>query len=297
MEKIKIDINIKNEQKDLDEMYDNFLCCNEAIKEIKRLGVPEEKVKQYIVKINDFVQDINYCKHCPGVKNCKKQNPLLVTNITYTKGVVERKLAPCPRILEQMEYERQFYFHDFDEKKMEADLRTIDKSTSARKNVLLKVRDYLLGNEINWLFLNGASNTGRSYLAAAIANEVAKKKKGPISFINASLRFKEINDYSYSNKSEFEKIIRTLSNCPLLIIDDFGNEFKNDFIRDGILFQILSNRSNHRLLTIFTSDFTFDEIITLYSTSKAGAIRANQIGKLIKENCKEEINLGKISVY
>ncbi|MFA5503544.1 MAG: ATP-binding protein [Bacilli bacterium] len=297
MEKIKVDMKIKNEQSILDKMYDDFLHCPEAVRETKRLGIPDEKIKKYIVKINDFVQDINYCKRCPGVKKCKKHNPLLVTNITYSRGVVERKLAPCPRILEQMDYENQFYFHDFSSDKMEANLRTLDKKTEPRQKVLLKIKNYFLGNEMSWIFICGVPNTGRSYLAAAIANEFARKKKGPISFINASLRFKELSDYSFSDRQEFENTIHTLANCPLLIIDDFGNEFKNDFIRDGIVFQILSRRSNRRLLTIFTSDFTIDEIVTLYSTSKPGAIRAKQIGNLLKENCKEEINLGEISVY
>lgn len=289
-------MNITNDKKMLDEMYDSFLRCPEAVKEIKRLKIDDEMIKKNIVKINDFVEDVNYCKNCPGVKNCKKYNPLLVTKIVVRKGIVDRQLLPCKRVLEQMEYEKQFYFRDFDASKASANLREVDKSV-ARNEVFLRVRDYLSGNITNWLFLTGAANTGRSFLASAIANEAARKKKGPISFINASSRFKEINDYSYNNKEEFEQMIAALSTCSLLIVDDFGNEFKNDFIRDGILFQILSVRSNRRLMTIFTSDFTIDEIITLYSTSKAGAIRARQIGNILKENCKKEINLGKISIY
>lgn len=296
MEKISVKMNIKNNQKLLDEMYDSFLQCPEAVRETKRLKINDETIKKYIVKINDFVQDVNYCKNCPGVKNCKKFNPLLVTRIVVKNGIVERQLLPCKRVLEQMEYEKQFYFRDFDTDKASANLRELDKS-AARNEVFLATRDYLSDKSINWLFLTGAPNTGRSFLASAIANEAARKKKGPISFINASSRFKEINDYSYNNKEEFDQMIAALSTCQLLIVDDFGNEFKNDFIRDGILFQILSSRSNRRLMTIFTSDFTIDEIITLYSTSKAGAIRAKQIGNILKENCKKEINLGKISIY
>ena len=296
MEEIKVKLSIEEDDSALNKMYSNFLNCVEAAKETKRLEIPEDKIKKYIVKINDFVDDVNYCKKCPGTAKCKKLNPLLVTRITYVNGVVDRNLLPCPEMLREMEYEKQFYFRDFDEDKRTANLRTLDK-TSQRTSALVKVRDFIMGKESRWIFLNGARGTGRTYLAIAVANETANKKLGPIAFINASLRLKELNDFSYSNKSEFERLINTLSSCPLLIIDDFGNEFKNDFIRDGVVFQILSNRASKRLMTIITSDFTIDEIVTLYSTSKAGAIRAKQIGNILKDNCEEEINLGKISIY
>ena len=85
--------------------------------------------------------------------------------------------------------------------------------------------------------------------------------------------------------------------CNVLVLDDFGNEFKNDLIRDSIIFEIISKRSAAHLFTIFTSDFTIEDIITLYSTSKSAALRAKQIGRLIKNNAQEEVNLGEISIY
>ena len=83
----------------------------------------------------------------------------------------------------------------------------------------------------------------------------------------------------------------------MLVLDDFGNEHKNDFERDAILFEILSKRSANRLFTIFTSDFNIDEIVTLYGTTKAAMIRARQIGRLIKGNVKEETSLGEVGIY
>ena len=116
-------------------------------------------------------------------------------------------------------------------------------------------------------------------------------------FINASKRFKELNDYNYKDSVKFDNFLRNYSTCPILIIDDFGNEVKNDVVRDGVLLQILNARASKRLFTIFTSDFSIDEIVDLYSTSKAATPRANQIGKIIKGFAKEEINLGDISLY
>ena len=98
-------------------------------------------------------------------------------------------------------------------------------------------------------------------------------------------------------KEDFDKKLDLYSNVPILVLDDFGNEFKNDFVRDAILFPILSTRASKRLLTIFTSDFSVSDIEALYSNTKAGAIRAKQIAKLILSMSDEEINLGDISIY
>jgi DNA replication protein DnaC len=83
----------------------------------------------------------------------------------------------------------------------------------------------------------------------------------------------------------------------VLVIDDFGNGFYNDYIRDGILFPIISNRAKKRLFTIFTSSYSYDDIITILGTTKAGAIKMKQIVETIKNKAGIEINLGDFSIY
>ncbi|HOH67764.1 MAG TPA: hypothetical protein PLX93_00390, partial [Bacilli bacterium] len=102
---------------------------------------------------------------------------------------------------------------------------------------------------------------------------------------------------SFNDKSAFAKKIVELSSLPLLVLDDFGNEYKNDFIRDTIVLPILIERAKNQRLTFFTSDFTIDEIAQLYETSKAGAIRAKQLARLLKEMAEEEFDLSGISAY
>ena len=103
--------------------------------------------------------------------------------------------------------------------------------------------------------------------------------------------------YKVSISSISKSLVNIVNNLLLALVDDFGNEFKTDFIRDAIIFQIISNRASKKVFTIFTSDFTIDEIQELYSTSKAGAIRARQIANLIKGSAGKEINLGDLSIY
>lgn len=297
MEKLKVNLNVESDDELLELMKEEYYRCPQAIKYCNDLGIPPEKIEENIVKIFDFVSDINYCKKCPGVKKCAKQNPLLCTKIVYTHGEIDRQLVPCKELLKDIAFKNQFVIRDFDEEWLDSSLRTIDRN-NGRDLALAKYRNFLKVKDNSWIYLTGSKNSGRSYFAAALTSDAARRERGPICFLNSTLRLRELNDLGYGKrKEEFEKKLSAYSNIPILVLDDFGNEFKTDFVRDAILFPILSTRASKKLLTIFTSDFNIEEIETLYSNTKAGAIRAKQIANLIKSQCGEEINLGDISIY
>ena len=299
MEKLKVN-NYKIEATDdelIEKMKQAYRECPQAVKYCNELGIPEDKINDNIIKIFDFVSDINYCKKCPGVKKCAKQNPLLCTKIIYSHGEVDRQLVPCKELLKQIAFKNQYIIRDFEEDWLDSNLRTIDRN-AGRDLALAKYHDFLKVKDNSWIYLTGNKHSGRSYFAAALTADSARRERGPICFLNSSLRLRELNDLGYGKKKEeFDKKLELYSNVPILVLDDFGNEFKTDFVRDAILFPILSTRANKRLLTIFTSDFTIEEVETLYSNTKAGAIRAKQISRLIKSMCDEEINLGEIAIY
>ena len=297
MEKLKINYQVESDDELLNEMKKAYAACPAAVKYCNDLKIPAEKIDENIVKIFDFVSDINYCKKCPGVKKCAKSNPLLCTKIIYERGEIDRQLVPCKELLKQITFKKQFVVMDFDEDWLDSNLRSIDRN-NGRDLALMRYRDFLKEKDNSWIYLTGSKNSGRSYFAAALVVDAARKDRGPVCFLNTTLRLREINDLGYGKKKEeFDRKLDLYSNVPILVLDDFGNEFKTDFVRDAILFPILSNRASKRLLTIFTSDFTISEVETLYSNTKAGSIRAKQIARLIQSMSKEEINLGEVSIY
>jgi DNA replication protein DnaC len=185
---------------------------------------------------------------------------------------------------------------DFPEDWLDYDFRSLDKN-KGRIKLLAQYKKFVEKGDNSWMYLYGGPNSGRTFSAAILTNDIAKKNLGQICFLNCSQRIRELTDLLYNDKNRFQKELDRYSNVPVLVLDDFGNEFKTDMIRDAILFPIISARSSKRLLTILTSDFKIDDIITLYSTSKPGAIRAKQIGNLIRMMAKEEINFGDLEVY
>ena len=295
MEKLKVNMVVDADETLINKMMEAYKTCPAAIKYLKELDVPEEMIEENIVKIYDFVSDINYCRNCPGMNKCQKNNPLLNTKIVYSSGVIDRELTPCKEFLKRLTFEKQFIVKDFPDEWLNNTFKDIDK-TNSRQKVLKLYKSFLDQGMNNWVYVTGDKNTGRSFFIATLAIDAAKKNKGPICYINSSKRLKDLYDIS-KDKERFDRIMTRFSESPILIIDDFGNEFKNDYIRDAILFPILSTRANKKLCTIFTSDFSIDEIQTLYSTSKTGEIRAKQLANLIRSMAKEEINFGSVAVY
>lgn len=297
MEKLKVNLDYQSDESILLEMRKAYDNCPTAIKFCKDRGIPDEVINNDITKVYDFVSDLNYCKNCPGVKKCAKTNPLLCTNLVYTYGILERQLVPCKKIIARIKYERLFEVRDFPEEWLDISIKQDVNISKQRKAAVLKYNEGMKTGKNTWIYLVGRKNSGRSYLAAAMVVDAAKKEKGPICFLDSSLRIRELNDMSLKRKEEFQETLDHYSNVPILVFDDFGNEYKTDFIRDAIIFQIISNRASKKLLTIFTSDFTIEEIKELYSTSKAGALRAKQIANIIRDNAIEENDLGDIAIY
>ena len=300
VEKLKVkNLNIKSDDSLIEQMKEALYACEGAYKFLKSLGMSDEVMEENITKIYDFVRDVNYCRKCPGIKKCKKDNAYLNTKITYNYGVVDTQLIPCKEILKRVSFERQFLVRDFPDEWLDLVMGDIDKS-KPKTEAMNVYMGYLQNKDNSWLYLQGGIGTGKSYFASALAIDLAKrsiKGKSPICFINSSKRFLELSDLNKQKSDEFKKKLELYSTVPVLVIDDFGNEFKNDFIRDAIVKEIITTRCNKKLFTIFTSNFSLDEIEVLYSTSNSGAIMSKQIVKTIRAMCNKEINLGDLKLY
>lgn len=297
MEKLRCNFNDLIDQQTLKKMIDSFRNNAAAVKYVKSLGISDEEIDQNITRFYSFSEDLSYCKNCPGLNKCEKDNPHLCTKITYRDGFIEKTLVPCKKLLERVNFEKEFKVMDFPKEWLDASLKDVDINSTARKTVLTKYTNYIKNLSSQWIYMTGEGGTGRSYYAACLCVDAAKRQKGPICFINCATRIKDLYGMSFKQKEDFQRILDIYCSCPILVLDDFGNEVKNDFVRDGIVFQILSKRVSQKLFTIITSDFPIEDIVTMYDTNKAAGVRARQIGRMLASASKEEINLGEVALY
>ena len=185
MEKLKFDFTLGDDTELLKKMKEAYLACPAAIKYCKELGIPDEKIDKYITKVYDFVCDINYCKKCPGIKNCQKENPFLVSKVDYHGNVVESILTPCRELIKRVAFEKQFQVRDFKDEYLDKSLRDVDKTTQ-KKEALNMYADFIKGNSNPWIYLTGGAGSGRSYFAALMCVDAASRSMGPICFLNSA---------------------------------------------------------------------------------------------------------------
>ncbi len=257
---------------------------------LKALGITREIARKNIIVVSDFQQSFHEVKSCLKNKVCRAPGEHLQLKLRLDGDVVVREFEPCPAAKAFEARKLNLWYDDFPSEW--DNLRLSDtKSITISNNNLTAVQALLkaINGDKSWIYLGGERRVGKSYLAVAFVNEYLAKELGSAAVINTSRRFKEINDLNFNDKEAFNNIISELSNVDLLVLDGFGDEYINDFIRDTIVLPILNERDSKNLLTIFTSRYTLNTVKDLYSgKSKVSSIRSEQLHELILSNINNE---------
>lgn len=119
-------------------------------------------------------------------------------------------------------------------------------------NAVQIAREYANRPNQLWLILLGGFGTGKTHLAAAIAN-FREQQGDEVMFVTVPdlmdyLRTTYGRDADMSFYQRFQKV----RNAPLLVLDDFGVENPSAWVREK-LFQILDHRYVARLPTVITT--------------------------------------------
>ena len=264
---------------------------------IKPLGLTKGEVRENIGRLNDFREDYNICKNCPGYDKCPKAEKHISIYVCKDGNYLTTRCEPCKKAIEKAMIDAKYIFNDFPSEWKKSTLKKLDLSEN-RRPLIKEFVNITKGKSNRWLFVTGNHKVGKSYVLVTFANEFIAMGLGQVGVINAVTKFKELADISFKQKEYFNDQIKALSTLPLLIIDNFGEEYKNEFIRDSIVIPILSERNHNNLPTFFSSDFTIKEIERLYSVGKnGGEIRGKQLGKIILEMAEKEFDLTGASIY
>lgn len=300
MEKFKVESVVSEEvnmQNYINELVDELRNDKDVYNEIKKLNLTLGEVRENVAKLTDFMTDFNYCKYCPGINECNKKIPHTALTVRKVGNFITTDVEPCKKILEQLKFDSHYIIKDFEPNWRTSALREIDLSEN-RRPAIKEFAKVLNGKNSRWIYLLGNHKVGKSYLAVTFANEFIAVTDKKVAVMNCGERIKQLSDLSYKEKDLFDAQLDTLSDVPLLIMDNFGSEYKNEFVRDQVIIPLLSARANKSNVTIFTSEFTIDEIQKMYSLGKnGGEIRGKQLGNILKETCESEFDLTGASVY
>jgi len=295
MEKIKVgDLFPESFDEAIETQYQLLVQDARVAAEIKRLEATEAEVKENIALFTAYFEDQSYCQACPGLEACAKSQRHYQVRLTRNGRHIERTLEPCPLLMAKIERDAKYLIADFPDEWKDSRLVALD-DRQARSKLLSEAVKLVQGQSERWLYIIGARRSGKSFVMVTIVNELLFSGKAQAAVINAPLQFKLLLDAAITDKPRFQAEFARLAALDVLAIDEFGNEYKSDFLRDQIVYPLMLQRAQNGKITLFASDFKINELGTLYGQNDAGRIRSRQLTRLLSDFCGQELEIGSLS--
>ena len=279
-------MNNKYNSKDLLKSYHEATKDPSFVKLVTKLKIKEDKAMKYTSKLERSVCELNNCKGCPGLEQCKNPSKGYVYYPRVDDELIQFEEIACKYMQEKIKIEEsssKMYYQPYSIKL--ANMKDIDKKDKKRLDAIKWIvnfyKEYKKNKNIKGLYLHGSFGSGKTYLLAALFNELTKDgNKAVICYYPEMLRrLKE------SFGSTFDIDMNELKTCDLLLIDDIGAENVTSWSRDEILSTILQYRMDACLPTFFTSNLNIEELEEHLSETKENVdkVKARRIIERIKQ--------------
>lgn len=250
---------------------------------VKRLKINKKLAKNNNSSLQDTCSELKNCSNCQGLFMCKNKLTGHVLYPSVSDDSIKFIYMPCKykKAQDKAEALKVDSLNDI----KNASMNKIDTSDKTRLPVIKWLKEYYDNyekvNVLKGLYLHGTFGSGKTYLIAALLNELAAKKNA----LTEVVYFPELLRNMKEDFSIVEDKIRYLQNVDILLIDDIGAESVTPWGRDEILGTILQYRMNNKLTTFFTSNLSINELETHLSITKNSEdkVKAKRIIERIKQ--------------
>lgn len=246
------------------------------------LQIDNDLLMKYTSRLKEASFEFHNCSNCKGLMECKNKIKGFMLLPSKDGARVNFAYRACS-YTKRESYKDNIELFDVPTSIKNANFKNLYKDKN-RIEVIKKMKNYLSSyftEREKAIYLHGSFGSGKTYLVAALFNELAKKDvKGIVIHLPEFLRgLKDSFSSDYSEK--FDAIRRV----PVLLMDDIGAEYLTSWARDEVLEPILQYRMDEGLATFFTSNFTLKELeMHLAVTSNSiDRVKAKRIIERIKQ--------------
>lgn len=183
MEKVNMTLSEKIE-KELSKELEKSLKDSDFCSLIKRCKLPKEEVLKNNTKLMDTVDELKNCKNCKGLFMCKNKVEGHVLYPEYD-GSLKFIYMPCKfqKELEKKLHEKESVLNEINNARM----KDIDINDKNRVKVIKWLKNFYDSfekvNTLKGLYLHGSFGSGKTYLIAALLNELEKNKNASIEIV------------------------------------------------------------------------------------------------------------------
>ena len=264
-------------------------CSNEKLRKyVEKLPIEEEVLIKYTSSLEDAYQEYENCKKCKSLACCKNK----IEGYCYTpkkdKKIINFSYIACKWnqiAMQENAYKENLELFDMPIEIKEASLKNVYTDDKSRIPIIKYFKEFINKYQAKenpkGLYLTGSFGSGKTYLIAALLNEMAKKNtQCALVYYPEFLRNLK-SSFQTDYKEKFDFIKKT----PILLLDDIGAENESNWSRDEVLGPILQYRMQNHLATFFTSNLTLEELETSLATTASGVdkVKARRIIERIKQ--------------
>lgn len=249
---------------------------------INDLAIDSEVAMKYTSSLQRVVEEKRNSDNCNSLAECINETKGFRYSVKKEGDKLQFFLEACPYYTAE-EYKENVKLFDLPRSLKNADLKDVYKTDKNRLAALKAINDFIKNYDNNpkGIFLSGSFGAGKTYLIAALFNEMAKKDVESV-IVHTPELMRSLKD---SFGSDYKERFYELKTTPLLLLDDIGAELVTQWSRDEVLSPILQYRMDQKLPTFFSSNFNFKDLEEHFklNSSSLEKVNARRIVERIKE--------------
>ncbi len=259
-------------------------------KYIKRLlndnpQITKEMLKRSLTLLQQYIIEKKQCENCRSINSCKNNWLGHYLELEVEKSTIIGRYYSCKyyKLSEEKRLRESLVkSQNIPKEIIGASFHEIERTKerfSVLEGLLTFSKNFSLGKPMKGIYLYGPLGVGKSFMMAALANEMAKRGISTLMvYVPEFVREVKaaIEEQTLTQKLELFKTI------PILILDDIGAEILSPWVRDEILVSILQYRVTEGLPTLYTSNFGYDELENHFAYSHKGDVEEMKAKRLME---------------
>lgn len=218
------------------------------------------------------------------IKGPEQRRPL----IGQTLAMIDARIAelraegvpddePTPKEVESHEEKTRRFMAEsrVPERYLDASVKAWRPAEPIRESARQKIADWAIGvDKRDWpsLVLTGGVGTGKTWIVCGVANDRSTRLRASL-YTTAKAYTGKIKDSYRKGSGESEaEILEAHASSPLLIVDEVGRQFETENEK-MYLFELINERYNRRMPTLFVSNLTDAEFKAFIGASATDRIR------------------------